>query len=424
MDALKLHDGLIVVIIGGGPAGTSCAIALKNETQRQGIDIKIVLYEGKDFDYLYNQCVGVLSPPFNSLLKYELGIDLPSSLIKKKISGYCLHGDSQSITLTSEDENEPTYVVRRIEFDNFMLEYAKSIGIEVRRARTTYVEFVRKGEKDELRIFGEMGYQIADVVVGAFGLDEAMLGVFEKTTPVESRYRRPKKYLRSYITKIFTDNEFIDNSLGNTIYAFIPSKIPSIEFGAVTPKDDYIMVNIAGKNVTSPDMDAFLRLLPVKRLLPETADFDTLDFFEGMFPTSPAKNPYGDRFVFVGDATGWMRPFKGKGINTALITGVTAARTMVDHGISHQAFQRYEDKCHVLREDYYFGSLVRYLTHVTSKLNLFDYVINIAGDNHVLRKALYNSVSGHDSYKNIIKDIVNLNTLGKTGKIIFKKITA
>jgi flavin-dependent dehydrogenase len=54
-----------IVIIGGGPGGSACALALERKATELGRPVRITLIEGKQFrgEKHYNQCVGVLSPP-------------------------------------------------------------------------------------------------------------------------------------------------------------------------------------------------------------------------------------------------------------------------------------------------------------------------------------------------------------------------
>ena len=75
-----LAQGSRVVIIGGGPGGSACALALQRKAAELGIKLQITLVEGKQFldEKHYNQCVGVLSPPLPSLLEEDLG---PPSII-------------------------------------------------------------------------------------------------------------------------------------------------------------------------------------------------------------------------------------------------------------------------------------------------------------------------------------------------------
>ena len=82
---LRLENGSTVAIVGGGPAGAACAITLIREARRTGLALKVTLFESKDFKVHYNQCVGVLSPPLTDILESELGLSLPTWLVKKEI---------------------------------------------------------------------------------------------------------------------------------------------------------------------------------------------------------------------------------------------------------------------------------------------------------------------------------------------------
>ena len=66
---LGKHD--VIVIIGGGPAGSSCAIKLKKMALQKGLEPRIIIYEGKRFEKkrYYNQCLGVLSPPIEKIME-------------------------------------------------------------------------------------------------------------------------------------------------------------------------------------------------------------------------------------------------------------------------------------------------------------------------------------------------------------------
>ncbi|HYJ47360.1 MAG TPA: hypothetical protein VEV81_12175, partial [Pyrinomonadaceae bacterium] len=409
MSDCRLHDGSTVVIIGGGPGGAACAIKLLQGADERGLRLRVLIFEGKDFHVHANQCVGVLSPPVEDVLTEELDIQLPPALIKRQIFGYRLHGARENLLLTGHGatasevgKGHATYAVERAEFDQFMLGRARELGARVIESRVTGIEFVRAGELDEVRVYSESAYERADVVVGAFGLDEAMLSVFEEVTRKEGGYERPSKWLKSYLTMIETTAGVEKDKLGHIVHAFLlPPACPRIEFGAITPKDDHILVNIAGERVSSCDLDLFLRMPQVQALLPGF-DPSTINYYEGRFPSAPARGPYGHRYALVGDATGWLRPFKGKGINTAIVTGVRAARVMLDHGVSRAAFENYRKSCGDLVGDYRYGVMVRRLMLMGARLCL-DPMIDVGKTDPLMYDALFNSVSGHDSYRNIIR---------------------
>ncbi|HEY6189306.1 MAG TPA: GNAT family N-acetyltransferase [Pyrinomonadaceae bacterium] len=411
MTDCRLQNGSTVVIIGGGPGGAACAIKLLQEADARGLRLRVLIFEGKDFNVHANQCVGVLSPPIEEVLAGELDIHLPRDLIKRQIFGYRLHGMRENLLLTGHgahggqlEQGRATYAVERAHFDRFLLDRARELGAEVIEARVTGIEFVHGDGLDEVRIYSESLYQRADMVVGAFGLDEAMLSVFEDVTGrggAGRGFQRPTKWLKSYLTTIETSARFQTEKLGHIVHAFLlPPRCPRIEFGAITPKGDHILVNIAGEEVSSCDLDLFLQLPEVQELLPRF-DPGAINYYEGRFPSSPARGAYGHRYALVGDATGWLRPFKGKGINTAIITGIRAAETMLEHGVSARALTNYERACSDLLGDYRYGVLVRRLMLMGARLCL-DPMIDVGKVDPVMYDALFDSVSGQDSYRNII----------------------
>ncbi|MDT7604163.1 MAG: hypothetical protein QOF61_2160, partial [Acidobacteriota bacterium] len=135
---VRLRDGSTIVIIGGGPAGSACAIKLLQGARARGLRLQVVIFEGKDFNVHTNQCVGVLSPPIEEVLARDLEVHLPRSLVKRQIFGYRLHGARENILLTGHGATasdaryfRATYAVERAEFDRFMLERARAAGARV-----------------------------------------------------------------------------------------------------------------------------------------------------------------------------------------------------------------------------------------------------------------------------------------------------
>jgi len=394
-----LDNGARVVIIGGGPGGAGAALALRNLARKTGRDIRITLFEGKIFagEQHFNQCVGVLSPPIDQILGDSLGVPFPRHLIQREITGYILHSDNRAILLESDDP--PAYSVRRVQFDDYLLSQARAADIQVITSRVTDLEF----HSDRVIIYSESGNTKADVVVGAFGSDDGTAVVFERATD----YRAPR-FLSSIVTKMHPRSDFM-NEFGNHIHAFLPST-PGIEFGAVTPKGNHLTMNIAGERIDAQMMDRFLRSPAVQAVLPGLDDAQVagdLAFFKGRFPFSTARGFSGDRYVIVGDAAGMVRPFKGKGVNSALLTGAWAAQTMLRAGISARAFREYHELCSDITNDLPYGRAMRALTIGISKWHLLDTVIALAEQDARLRHALFGAVSGHEMYRAIVRELLD-----------------
>ena len=398
---MLINDGDTVCIVGGGPGGSACAMALLSEARRVGRKIDVVLFEHKKFSEHrhYNQCIGVLSPPFEDILKNELGLVLPDHLVLNDMEGYRLHSDLLSLDLIGEESGRSVSVTRS-KFDAFMLEEAQKAGAQVVHDRVTSVEV----NHDGVLVYSEGDNIKCAVVVGAFGLDDGTCRIFEQGTP----YRQPD-FLNTVITRLYPGEEFIQ-SMGSTIHAFLLSH-PGLEFGAVTPKGEHISINIAGRKVSSHIMMEFLRSVPVQRFLPPHQRREKpLNYFKGKFPIAPARNLFGDRYVTIGDAAGLMRPFKGKGINSAIITGIYSARSIMRHGVSKQAFaENFYQDCSVLTEDLPFGRGVRILTNLATRFKFMDHMIAVAAERPDFMKAMFGSVSGHDPYKKIIMETASLS---------------
>jgi len=398
-----LAENNTIIIIGCGPAGASCAIKLKKLTDGAGTKPRIVVYEGKPLEKKshYNQCLGVLSPPLEKIMEEDLEIPFPWPIVQKKIDGYVIHAGRSVINLAGE--HAPSYACRRVEFDNYLFQKVQEAGVEVVPARVTDMDFLADG----VMVYSESNNLRADMIVGAFGLDDGMAKVFERVTA----YRQPK-FLSSVVTKIHPGEEAI-RRFGNSIHAFLPSSLASVEFGAVTPKANHLSINVAGQEVDATTMDKFLRLDEVRESLPRQVQdvLPELAYFKGKFPTLPAKAQIGERYVMVGDASGLNRPFKGKGINSAVITGIKAAQAIASKGLTRAAFEGYLGDCCELTDDIPYGRILRALTIRFSKYGLMDGVLEAAKKEPALRKAMFNVVSGQETYKRTWKETRNIGLL-------------
>ena len=414
LDALQ--EGGRVVIIGGGPGGTACALALDRLSAETGRWIEITVIEGKQFteERHYNQCVGVLSPPLPTLLEDQLGIPFPHALCLVEIGGYILHSAGEQINL--QGEKDGSIAVRRVQFDAYMLEQVKQRNIKVLPGRAVDLEF----HDDRVMVYTENEPIEADVVVGAFGLDEGSASMFSRLTSY-----RPPRSLDSIVTKYEPEQGCVEE-FGSDIYAFIPSH-PRIEFGAITPKCSHLTINIAGISVDSDLMDLFLGDPAVQAVLPgfDSANPSIPDhqhFYKGRFPRSLASNFYGDRYVMVGDAAGLVRAFKGKGATTAVLTGIRAAQTIMERGISLQAFHsHYRAANQDIIGDLPYGRFMRLVAITISRIGFLDAVLRAARNAPELRTALFDAVSGHGAYREIIGKSLRPNTIWAFLRALYQK---
>jgi flavin-dependent dehydrogenase len=368
-----------------------------------------VLYEGKDFgkSEQFNPCVGVLSPPIEEILEKDLGIPFPRDLVLEEIPGYYLHSDDDEIKLEGDGEVSPA--VNRMLFDNYLIYEAKDAGVKVIKGRVTNIDIDSTG----IMVYSESDNRKADVLVGAFGLDEGACKMFETTT-----HYRTAQYMSTILTKFYPEKEEMEK-FGNCIHAFLPS-LRGIEFGAITPKVDHFDINIAGSKVNWHWMDNFLLMPQVNKILPSNFAMQRHELFYSrwQFPTAPAKNLFGDRYVTVGDAAGIIRAFKGKGVNTAFITGIKAAEVMMDVGISKEAFKDYYNSFSYITSDLPYGKAVRRLATFSSHFGLFSPLIQLAKEDKDLKRAFFQSVAGSKMFKKIIFEAISVQLSWKVVKIL------
>ena len=394
-----------MAIIGGGPGGCSAALSLLRLGREKGQRFRVVLYEPKEFGVHYNQCLGVLSPPIQKILRDEFDLELPGSIVQRPITGYVLHGGGDTIRL--EEAEGGTVAVRRVDMDSFLLDAVEKAGAEVVRSRVTALE----RRPDGITVFSEGEYLEADVAFGCFGMDPGM--VVEVCR--QSDYQAPRR-LETLVTKYPCPPNLLE-VFDNHIQTFLPA-INGVEFAALTPKATHVSVVLAGRRVRIDMLEAFLGMPEVRQYLPP--DFAISRVYKGSFPCRPARNFYDDRFVTVGDAAGLMRSFKGKGINSAVITGALAARTAVNVGISRRAFRQYERLCAFLTRDYLYGRLVRRITILVSHRLSLGPEIRFAKKNSTFRWALTKSVSGGAPYREIVRRCLRPSVaLGLLGSFLF-----
>ena len=371
-DLGPMSSGSNVVVIGGGPSGVATAIALKRGAHCLGHELQVTIVEGKKFlpEQHYNQCTGVLSPPIIGLVEDSLGIPFPYHLQRTVISGYILHTRKSKIIL--DGEADPAISLRRVHFDAYMLEEARAIGIEITHARLTGLEF----HANQVIAYTESSPLKADLVVGAFGLDEGTAAIFARATGY-----RPPKALSSIVTKFHPGDEGMQ-SFGQRIHAFLPAQA-QIEFGAISPKGNHLTINIAGSSVDATLMDTFLATPEVQKEIPcyeasLVSNPEDLRYYKGQFPSGLARNLSGDRFVIVGDAAGLVRAFKGKGVTSAIQTGIRAAEVILREGISAGALQAYHTANRDILEDLPYGRAMRHMAILTAQFGLMDPILKAA----------------------------------------------
>jgi flavin-dependent dehydrogenase len=425
---IKLRDGDRVAIIGGGPAGSFFAHFIHKFARLEGIHIKTVIFDGKDFLQKgprgCNLCAGVLSESLVQKLKDE-GIHLPEKRIISRVEGYILHIDGDSLPLLcSENEKDTIATVFRgngprfstfqevISFDDFLMKTTQELGTEIFPSPVWDIELpenrseriiISHGNKDNPQ------KTEADLVVGAFGVNAYMM---DKVKDLGFGYNPPST-LSTFQAELKLGREKILENFGNTIHVYMP-KTKTLRYATVIPKDDYITVTVIGKRDATKDMlQKFLALKDVQGKIPFCQPHC---FCLPRIIVSPAKKPYTDRFVVIGDAS-YSRHYKN-GIESAFLTARLAAQTAVLYGVDAASFKSYYHrlaKKQIIRDNIY-GRLLFFISRLISSVSLLSKAHlklakkrQLSGPPQKIRALLWNMFTGNIPYRDIFKISLDLS---------------
>ena len=354
-------------IIGGGPAGSFCAIHLLRRARRLRRKIEVVIFDQKSFDRPgpggCNLCAGVVTRSMIETLK-EMNVPITARVIQRRIDGFVFVSEGGTVEIRGGPEDEFFSVFRGggpvdsresadESFDSFLMQHALELGAEHICESVRDISLAHEShEKVKVRYGGAGEYQ-ADVVVGAFGVNSALTRKVEK---MGFGYRAPD-VIHVGQAEFSLPVKFIDETYRGMIKVFsldFPGA-EAVKFAALTPKRGYITASLIGSNIGEEEIQ---RVFEDPRILSHFPPGWVLPprhciCFPGL-PLRHAEMPFADRFVIVGDAH--VSRFYKNGIGSAFNTALWAAETILEHGIREKDFRRhYYQKC---RRFYYADNML------------------------------------------------------------------
>ncbi|MBM3239602.1 hypothetical protein FJZ31_25220 [Candidatus Poribacteria bacterium] len=420
MEALHLKDNSRIAIIGAGPAGAFFAYFALKMAKARGMNVSITIFDRKDFTHPVgcNMCAGVLAETLLEKLNKD-GINLSEERVQRRISGYCVqteryllclqnpHGKGRIATVFRG--NGPRFYSHNgiISFDDFLLKKSEQAGANVIAQPVKDIILPNKKSDSVKLIYGEgKEYEFeADLVVGAFGVNTT----FAKKIRALNFGYKPPKVLRGCQAEILVGKEQIQKRIGDNIIVFSLG-LKGIRFAAFTPKSEHVTVTVICK--TDAKRESLLRILlhPAARSwLPENWELpEKYCTCYPKMPYTPAKNPFTDRLVIIGDAS-FSRYFKN-GIESAYITAKFAAETAFNMGISASAFRKgyLKQVRKLIIRDNFYGRLLFRLGYIIEKIKfLSDVHIRLASQSdknssvRLLRDIHWGMYTGNIPYRRI-----------------------
>jgi geranylgeranyl reductase family protein len=301
-----------VIIVGGGPAGSTAAYLLK----QQGF--KVLLIDKSTFPRK-KLCGGMLTNKSLRLLGRIYGETI-DSLEKDGLVEYISHSYELRINHTRMDStisNPPFVAVDRSIYDNALLEKARQIGVEV-------IEGEAAKEVDPVRrqVLTSSGRVLEGrFIIGADGVNSVVRKAFPKSVFKQEHWK---------------------NNLAAGIEMFIPRadfrtelNHPVIHFGLINwgygwifPNREKIIVGVGAlarhNRSMKKSLNSFLMKSGYKKeTLPEIYGCPVP---YGNYLTEPVH----DSIILLGDAAGFADPFMGEGIYFAQRSAELASRCIGD----------------------------------------------------------------------------------------------
>lgn len=339
-----------VIVVGGGPAGISCAITLARAGK------KVVLIERGKFTGSKNVFGGAIyaQPTREIFPDFEENAPLERKNIEHK---YALLGeeDATVISYKKRHENPVSYTVIRGKFDRWMADEAKKAGVILVEETVVRELIVQDGFVKGVRT--ELEDYYSDIVVLADGVNSLLakqIGLRGDLSPedVALSVKEVIKLPQEVINERFHVNDdegciyeiFGGPMLGMLGLGFLYTNKNSISIGLGVTLSDLIE-----KGIRPYDLLDKLKSHP--EIAPLIKDGELLEYSAHLIPEGGYKKVpllFGAGVMVCGDAAMFVNNMHWEGTNLAMISGKIAGETAVialgKQDFSETALSHYQEE--------------------------------------------------------------------------------
>ena len=304
-----------VIVIGAGPAGSTCA----RECAKRGL--RTLLLDRMSFPRS-KPCGGALSAQALARLDFPL----PSEIIEQECFTIRVHYGSR--TAEVRRDQRISAMVSRDRFDRFLVDKATEQGVDFQQ-KEKVVGVVDGAET--VRVTTEKSTYQGRYVVAADGANS-----------ITARMIRPALSRSEIMTALVASVPVVDREDDAALEMYFG--IAPRGYGWVFPHQGCNSVGIMG--LASELSDA-------QKCLAEFARSRNLGLTEARGHTIPLggirRTLTSQRILLAGDAGGFADPFQGEGMGNAIFSGILAARAIAEHGSDPKACMSwYKRKCEKL----------------------------------------------------------------------------
>ncbi|HKD59146.1 MAG TPA: NAD(P)/FAD-dependent oxidoreductase [Terracidiphilus sp.] len=325
-----------VLIVGGGPAGSVAGCNLVAN------GLRVAILDRCRFPRL-KPCGGGISCRVYSRFPYLEPVlrSVPTNFVNKVVL------ESPSGHVIDFESDGPMYaLIRRLEFDEALLDHCKKGGIEVREDVTvSRVTVTEKG----VCLSSTSGEEFeADVVIGADGVNSVVA--------VHAGLRGPWRPTQVAVDGT-EESPLSDVSAGQAAMHVYFGLGGGYGYGYVFPKPAHVnfgagfLLDYVKKHVPAKPYAQHLSLfedLRARGVLSGHSERENFHYYPLPF-AGPLKKISTHRILLAGDAAGFVNGFTAEGIYYAMVSGEHAARTVLAavhaRDASARFLRRYDEAC-------------------------------------------------------------------------------
>ncbi len=301
-----------VIIAGAGPAGSTAAYFLA----RAGI--KCLLIDKATFPR-QKPCGGGLSGRTLSLFPHI------QPLVECTNFETILHFKKPQEDMRRLDEKGMVFFIRRVTFDNDLLNLAKKENVDVKEG-TRVVKIEQ--HPDHVTLDCTQGIQFdAKFLIGADGVHS----IVRKSTELQ-QYWHGENNVLAFENEVELPSEIIDQFYTNKRSSHLHFGFGKLYgYGWIFAKKNHVNIGFGeGLNKMTPGQilhcyEAYIKYCQGNHLLPEFSSPLSHPLAWQLYSNGPIKRFCTGRVLLAGDAAGFVHPVSGEGILYALWSGTIAA---------------------------------------------------------------------------------------------------
>lgn len=332
---LKVVD---VVIIGAGPSGCACALALKDS------GLSVALFDNKTFprDKICGDAIPGRAIKTLRNISESFAEEFKSFAQKYKTGKTRVTYNKESLDFNWVGE---AYTCARIDFDNFLFSLVKKhsktetfLNADIKDVAIEKNKIFLKEKKSDINFE-------AKIIIGADGAQSVIAKQLANRTIDRKHHAGSVRAYYSNVSNLesnTTEVYFYKNTLPGYLWIFpLPDNKANVGFGMLSSK-------IASKNLNL--RKTFYNVIAEHPELSErfknAKQISDLQGF-GLPLGSRRVKISGDRFMLVGDAASLIDPISGDGIGNAMLSGKLAADQVIEcfktNNFTKNTIQQYDD---------------------------------------------------------------------------------